>query len=75
MSDPLYSPTRSRVTDGTTTTDSPCSLRRIACQTSGILVWSWTNRWERSSGVSSASVRGPVVLVTTWSSPRRAHAR
>jgi len=40
-------------------------LRRIACQTSGILVWSWANRWERSSGVSSASVRGPVVLVTT----------
>ena len=65
MSDPLFWLTRSTVTDGTTTTDSPSWLRRMARQTSGIWVWSRAKRRSRSPGSSSARVGGRVVLVTS----------
>ena len=42
--EPLPAVIRSSVTDGTTTTDSPSSLSRIAAQTPGIRRWSTSNR-------------------------------
>ncbi|HEV2825018.1 MAG TPA: hypothetical protein VG035_07410 [Actinomycetota bacterium] len=64
MSDPLPWLTLSTVTDGTTTTDSPSWLRRMARQTSGIRVWSAANRRSRSSGASSARVGGRVAVTS-----------
>jgi hypothetical protein len=64
VSDPLPWLTRSTVTDGTTTTDSPSWLSRMARQTSGIRVWSRANRRSRSPGSSSARVGGPVAVMS-----------